>query len=97
MIWDQGGVCIGLNFFNNFLILNLQAARFNAVAQNFKQKSLNVRVFGYPSATQLDQDSFILFTQGVEMKVSLFLQQIDFLSRMGEGRVDHLQGWIGCD
>lgn len=65
----------------------MQAARFSAVAQKFKQQSLNVRVFGYPSATQLDQDSFILFTQGVEMKVSLVLQKICFLGE-GEGEGD---------
>ncbi|XP_027059635.1 uncharacterized protein LOC113686239 [Pocillopora damicornis] len=62
--------------FSFIMIPFIVAARFSAVAQKFKQQSLNVRVFGYPSATQLDQDSFILFTQGVEMKAKLMLMPI---------------------
>ncbi|CAH3146474.1 unnamed protein product [Pocillopora meandrina] len=62
--------------FSFIMIPFIVAARFSAVAKKFKQQSLNVRVFGYPSATQLDQDSFILFTQGVEMKAKLMLMPI---------------------
>ena len=39
------------------------------MAKKFKQKCLHVRVFGYPSASQLDLDSFVLFSNSAEMKV----------------------------
>ena len=49
----------------------LQAARLTSVAHQFKQKCLHIRVFGYPSASQLDLDSFVLFCHSAEMKVCL--------------------------
>lgn len=35
----------------------------------FKQLSLQIRVFGYPSTTQFDRDSFLLFVQNTDLKV----------------------------
>ena len=50
-----------------------QAARLTAAARQFKQKCLHIRVFGYPSASQLDLDSFVLFSHSAEMKVGQLL------------------------
>lgn len=49
----------------------LQASRLTAAARKFKQTCLQVRVFGYPSASQLDLDSFVLFSHSAEMKVGV--------------------------
>lgn len=56
-----------------------QAARLTAAARHFKQKSLQTRVFGYPSASQLDLDSFVLFTHSADMKVCHWLSCNFFL------------------
>lgn len=58
------------------------AARLTSAARKLKQSSLHTRVFGYPSASQLDLDSFVLFTHSAEMKAKLlFLPvQCSFLS-----------------
>ena len=52
-----------------------QAARLTAAARHFKQKSLQTRVFGYPSASQLDLDSFVLFIHSADMKVCHLLKE----------------------
>lgn len=56
-----------------------QAARLTAAARHFKQKTLQTRVFGYPSASQLDLDSFVLFTHSADMKVCHWLSCNFFL------------------
>ena len=57
-------------FLRIFLFV-LQASRLTAAARKFKQTCLQVRVFGYPSASQLDLDSFVLFSHSTEMKVGV--------------------------
>ncbi|KAK2566498.1 hypothetical protein P5673_009109 [Acropora cervicornis] len=52
------------------------AARLTSVAKKFKQKCLHVRVFGYPSASQLDLDSFVLFSHSAEMKAKLLFMPV---------------------
>lgn len=52
------------------------AARLTSVAKKFKQKCLHVRVFGYPSASQLDLDSFVLFSNSAEMKAKLLFMPV---------------------
>ena len=50
--------------------LSFKAARLTSAAHKLKQNSLQIRVFGYPSSSQLDLDSFVLFTHSAEMKVT---------------------------
>lgn len=50
--------------------LSFKAARLTSAARKLKQNSLQIRVFGYPSSSQLDLDSFVLFTHSAEMKVT---------------------------
>ncbi|XP_068685705.1 uncharacterized protein [Montipora foliosa] len=52
------------------------AARLTSVAHQFKQKCLHIRVFGYPSASQLDLDSFVLFCHSAEMKAKLLFMPV---------------------
>jgi len=52
------------------------AARLTSAARHFKQKSLQIRVFGYPSASQLDLDSFVLFSHSAEMKAKLLFMPV---------------------
>jgi len=52
------------------------AARLTSVAKKFKQKCLHVRVFGYPSASQLDLDSFVVFSHSAEMKAKLLFMPV---------------------
>ncbi|KAJ7330667.1 hypothetical protein OS493_022282 [Desmophyllum pertusum] len=58
------------------------AARLTSAARQFKQKSLQIRVFGYPSASQLDLDSFVLFSHSADMKAKLLFMPVQgsFLS-----------------
>ena len=57
--------------FPHIFLFVLQASRLTAAARKFKQTCLQVRVFGYPSASQLDLDSFVLFSHSAEMKVGV--------------------------
>lgn len=52
------------------------ASRLTAAARKFKQTCLQVRVFGYPSASQLDLDSFVLFSHSAEMKAKLMFMPV---------------------
>ncbi|RMX60873.1 hypothetical protein pdam_00003470 [Pocillopora damicornis] len=54
------------------------AARLTSAARKLKQNSLQIRVFGYPSASQLDLDSFVLFTHSAEMKAKLLFMPVQF-------------------
>lgn len=54
------------------------AARLTSAARKLKQNSLQIRVFGYPSASQLDLDSFVLFTHSTEMKAKLLFMPVQF-------------------
>lgn len=54
------------------------AARLTSAARKLIQNSLQIRVFGYPSASQLDLDSFVLFTHSAEMKAKLLFMPVQF-------------------
>lgn len=50
----------------------IQAARLSSTGHSLKQRSLQTRVYGYPSATQLDLDSFLQFIHSIDLKARLF-------------------------
>lgn len=63
----------------NFAMVTLpivKAVRFTSEARKFKQKCLQIRVFGYPSASQLDLDSFMLFSHSADMKAKLMFMPV---------------------
>ena len=63
-------IILDVQWFHSCFI-SRQAVRFTSEARMFKQKCLQIRVFGYPSASQLDLDSFMLFSHSADMKVWL--------------------------
>ncbi|XP_028401306.1 uncharacterized protein LOC114524431 [Dendronephthya gigantea] len=54
----------------------LQAARVTSLASQFKQISLDVRVFGHQTSSQLELDSFLVFVQSADLKAKLFLAPV---------------------
>ncbi|KAK3583643.1 hypothetical protein CHS0354_021379 [Potamilus streckersoni] len=50
----------------------MQAARVNSVCNRFKKIALEIRVFGYKSASQLELDSFLLFISNANLRAKLF-------------------------
>ncbi|XP_046852974.1 uncharacterized protein LOC124446188 isoform X2 [Xenia sp. Carnegie-2017] len=54
----------------------IQAARVTGIASQFKQISLDVRVFGHQTSSQLELDSFLNFVQSAHLKAYLFLTPV---------------------
>ena len=67
------------NVFVSFLALIfpvIQAARVTGLTSQFKQISLDVRIFGHQTSSQLELDSFLGFVQSADLKAKLFLAPI---------------------